>query len=642
MSVFSKDRRESWVGVGLSVSVTGIVLGVFWLGAFEWLELHAYDLRMQWRGSETIDAPVKLVLNDESTSNQLGIAPSRISRKVYGQAIKNLHRAGAAVIIMDVLFADSQSDVEDAFLETSLRQAGNVILARYIGSTGHRAPLKRFEQVALGQGLVNVTPDPDGVLRSVPLLGGQYDAGRLSPILTLGVEAVRQFEATAGTDALEFLSQDHVKVGSLTVPLVRGQVLVNFAGPSGTVSSLSLSQVAEGQFPYEQFKDQIVLVGSNAASLHDFYPIPFSQKEHQTVRGIQNTSQAAQMAGVEIHAHVIRTLLEGKGIERSSQQLVLILILLLGSLCCLAVILLPRGEIGVIVATCVLLLSVLSTALFLFMYHTYWLDIVPLLAVLNGHFALATAYQRYLVIRQKDHLRLMFSHFLPQKVIEGLWHQRALFFDGPRLLPRPLFLTVLQVRIRNMAEIIHCLDTETLLSWWSHYRGELTRELRSYDGLVSAWDDEGIRVYFGAPLPSDSPEAVTKDIQQAVSCAFNVLHTSKGLNEQWGEKGVPPLNVCAILYTGSGIGASIHDQAGAEYRVMGEAVEMSNRLEQWAWEGIDQENDGLVLAGESTVRKLDDTWNVTCRGDIKDWTENGRVQVYEIQKSISLPAHTES
>ena len=186
MSVFFKDRRELWVGIGLSAGLTGIILGVFWVGGFEWLEQHSYDLRMQWRGTEAIDVPVVLVLNDESTSEQLGVAPSRVSRMVYGQAIQHLHRAGAELIVMDVLFADAQSESEDASLENAIREAGNVILARYIGSDGHRVSLQRFTQVARGQGLINVSPDSDGVLRGVPLLGGHYDEGADDPVFDLG------------------------------------------------------------------------------------------------------------------------------------------------------------------------------------------------------------------------------------------------------------------------------------------------------------------------------------------------------------------------------------------------------------------------------------------------------------------------
>ena len=642
MSVFFKDRRELWVGIGLSASLTGIILGMFWVGGFEWLEQHSYDLRMQWRGTEIIDVPVVLVLNDESTSEELGVAPSRVSRMVYGQAIQNLHRDGAELIVMDVLFADSQSELEDASLEKAIRLAGNVILARYIGSDGHRVSLKRFTQVARGQGLINVSPDSDGVLRGVPFLGGHYDEGQMTPILTLGAEAARQFTASEGGASLEFLSRDKAQIGSLAVPLVHNQVLVNFAGPSGTVPSFPLWKVAQGKFPKDQFHGHIVLVGSNVASLHDFYHIPLPNKKIQTVGGATDSIHTAQMAGVEIHANVVRTLLGGKGIGRSRAGVVLGLIGLLGTLCCITVILAPRGELGVIVAIIMLLSMVIGATLLLFFYENYWLDVVPLLAVLNGHFAMATAYQRYLVVRQKDQLRLMFSHFLSPTVVANLWRQRASFFIENRIVPRQLEPTILMVKIRNMSEVIHSLEYEELLSWWSHYRRDLTRVLRQYGGLVSAWEDEAVRVYFGAPLPSSSLEAVTHDAQQAVNCAFQILQTANVLNEQWKKNGVPALELLAILYTAPAIGGSIHDSEGGEYRVMGEVTQMTNRLDQWARECDSLPKGGLVIAGESTVGYVGASWHTKNIGDIKEWTGNGTVRIYQIQEPVSPSTYTTS
>jgi adenylate cyclase len=473
-------------------------------------------------------------------------------------------------------------------------------------------------------------------------LGGQYDEGRLAPVLTLGAEAARHAYAPDGTASLEFLSREKAVIGSLVIPLVHNQVLVNFAGPSGTVPSRSLWQVAEGKFSDELFDGKIVLVGSSVASLHDFYHIPLPNKEIQVVGGAQASIHAAQMPGVEIHAHVVRTLLEGKGIQRTSAALVFGLIGLLGTLCCVTVILSPRGEWGVVVATILLLGVVVSAVMFLFFYQNYWVDAVPLLAVLNGHFAMATAYQRYLVVRQKDQLHLMFSHFLSPTIVDSLWRQRASIFDGHRIVPRPLVLTILLVRIRNMAAIIHSLESETLLLWWSRYRRDLTRVLRPYGGLVSAWDDEGVRVFFGAPLPSKSSEAIRHDAQQAVNCAFRVLHATRDHHERWKEMDVPALEILAILYTGSGIGGSIHDSDSPEYRVMGEVTQMTNRLDHWARGCISLQKVSMVLAGEPTVGYLGASWHTEKIGDINEWMGNGTVPIYHIPEAVSPPMHTRS
>jgi CHASE2 domain-containing sensor protein len=81
----------------------------------------------------------------------------------------------------------------------------------------------------------------------------------------------------------------------------------------------------------------------------------------------------------------------------------------MGFICCLLITLMPKGELGVIVGVVGLLGSVIGLSIFLFNHQNFWLDVVPLLAVINGHFALATAYQRYLVVQQRNRLQDMLS-----------------------------------------------------------------------------------------------------------------------------------------------------------------------------------------------------------------------------------------
>ena len=127
-----------------------------------------------------------------------------------------------------------------------------------------------------------------------------------------------------------------------------------------------------------------------------------------------------------------------------------------------------------------------------------------------------------------------------------------------------------------------------------------------------------------------------------MNCAFQILQTANVLNEQWKKNGVPGLELLVLLYTGSGIGGSIHDSESAEYRVMGEVTQMTNRLDQWARECDSLPKGGLVIAGESTVGYVGASWHTKNIGDIKEWTGNGTVQVYQIQEPLSPPTYTKS
>ncbi len=409
MKAFGKSEREIWVGIGLSVGITLTMMGIYGLGGFQWLELHTYDMRMNLRGTQSVKSPILLVLNDEQTLTHLGIAPSRITRTHYAHAIHHLRQAKARLIVLDVIFADRGDPDENHLLANAIAQAGNVVLARYIGPEQTMVPLPVFQQAAIGEGLINIMPDSDGILRSMPLLGVGYQQDQLRTFFTLGAEAGRLYLDPDGTLPLNVDTPGLARLGTIAIPVEHNTTLINFTGPSGTFSSLPFWQIVKGEFSPDQVNSKIVLIGSSAATMQDFHLTPLAQKETTTLKAQSATVSGTRMPGVEVHANLLNMFLTQQFITHSSPSLVYLVMGTVGLLCSLLVTLIPKGELGVILGVIGLLGSLIGLSIFLFIRHNYWLDTVPLIAIINGHFALATAYQRYLVVRQKNHLRAMLS-----------------------------------------------------------------------------------------------------------------------------------------------------------------------------------------------------------------------------------------
>ncbi len=85
------------------------------------------------------------------------------------------------------------------------------------------------------------------------------------------------------------------------------QILLNFRGPARTFNTVSFTQVLENQLPPDLFTNKIVLIGSGAISLKDYFYTPYSKG---------SSSSPILTYGVEIHAHlasqIISTVLEGR------------------------------------------------------------------------------------------------------------------------------------------------------------------------------------------------------------------------------------------------------------------------------------------------------------------------------------------
>src|SRR5881409_704738 len=97
--------REQRTGVAIGIGITLLLMGLYPLGVFEWLELRSYDLRYALLPSHPLDTPIRLVRIDEESETSLGVRAPDVPRAMYADAVKQLVRAGAALIAFDIIFS---------------------------------------------------------------------------------------------------------------------------------------------------------------------------------------------------------------------------------------------------------------------------------------------------------------------------------------------------------------------------------------------------------------------------------------------------------------------------------------------------------------------------------------------------------
>ena len=147
-------------------------------------------------------------------------------------------------------------------------------------------------KAANSSGFFNVAPDPDGVVRRVPLV--IRHKGILYPSLALAV----YLRARGGDAVLETGPEgaEAIRLNGRILPLDRGgNLLVNYRGRRGAFRHVSAAAILDGTADPAALKGKIVFLGTTAAGLHEIRTSPL---------------EAAQ-PGVEIHATVLDNLLAG-------------------------------------------------------------------------------------------------------------------------------------------------------------------------------------------------------------------------------------------------------------------------------------------------------------------------------------------
>jgi adenylate cyclase len=188
-------------------------------------------------------------------------------------------------------------------------------LSAFFDAPGVVCNLPLLARSAGSSGFFNVTPDPDGVVRRVPM--AIRHGGQLYPSLALAVylrarSADPVFEV--GPEGVESM-----RLEGRTIPLDRrGNLLVNYRGSRGTFPHVSAADILDGTAGPDAIRGKIVLFGTTATGLHELRTTPL---------------ESAQ-PGVEIHATVIDDLLAGDAIARPrwSRGLQILLVLVPGLL----------------------------------------------------------------------------------------------------------------------------------------------------------------------------------------------------------------------------------------------------------------------------------------------------------------------
>ena len=294
-----KSSPKTLAVVIASVLVTAAGIGSYAAEAWPGVEKETLDLRFRLRGASR-PSDVVVVAIDEKTFSELGLQWP-FPRSLHGDVIRRLHADGARTIAYDIQFTEPSVPQQDLALYNAIAAAGHVVLATTeVDAEGHtdvlggEANLARAHAVAAAS---NLPADPGGVIR-------RYHYTQLG---------LKSFAVAVAQVAGHPISPSRFGAGGAEI---------DFAGPPGSIRTVSFSDVLRGRIPASTFAGKIVVVGVSAPTLQDV---------HQT-----STTTTNPMAGPEIQANAIWTALHGNPLQPSPAWLDLLAIVLLAVLAPLA------------------------------------------------------------------------------------------------------------------------------------------------------------------------------------------------------------------------------------------------------------------------------------------------------------------
>ncbi|HYH28656.1 MAG TPA: adenylate/guanylate cyclase domain-containing protein, partial [Actinomycetota bacterium] len=447
--------------------------------------------------------------------------------------------------------------------------AGNVVVAttlsfppeppggRVLTATTVEPTLPSISRGAAASAHVNVLPDPDGVVRTVPAVAETAD-GELIPSLSLSLALLERGEeggpVTFRTEA--------VQVGPLAVPTGRASLMnVNFSDvedpdrePGSRPHVYSAIDVLEGNTPPGEFRDRIVLVGATAIGLGDIVDTPLDRAEGEP--------------GVYIHASALNTILQSAYLEPAGIAVTLTSVFLVALLVALSVAFLWAW------------LAPLVSAAILALYYLFAFSrfdrgsvmnlVWPGLAALLAYLA-ALAFRYLTEVRERRRVTQTFSRYVAGDIVDEVLASPEVAMATLRGASRPL--SVLFADLRGFTSASEGAAPEDVVAALNVYLDAMTRAVSAERGTIDKFMGDCVMAFWGAP------RAEPEHAENAVRSAMRMLDEIDRAVEQNPDAAHLRVAGCGVgISTGPAVVGNIGSHERLDYTVIGDTVNTASRI----------------------------------------------------------------
>jgi len=348
---------------------------------------------------------------------------------------------------------------------------------------------------------------------------------------------------------------------------------------------------------YDNFHNQVVLIGGTAGSLFDFISSPYSNA----------------YPGVEIHATAIANMLSGNYLTRLGPLLSLLIFIGLTLLVCFLVSYLRWWLAAPIVI--VLLVGYVLVAFWLFNTQNLWLELVrPGVGMVAGLLAVV-GYHYVFEQRSKRKIKNTFQHYVSPAVVDEMINNPELMKLGGDKRE----LTVIFTDVKGFTSISEMMEPAALVKLMNDYLTPMADIIFEQNGTVDKFIGDAVMGLFGAPVP------LKHHADAACHAALTMISRLKELNVVWAEMGRPELAMRIGVNSGPMIVGNMGSLSRFDYTVMGDNVNLGARLEP-----LNKVFDTSIIISEFTKKRLVDSFILRNLGSFRVKGKNEPVVCYEL------------
>ncbi len=450
-------------------------------------------------------------------------------------------------------------DSEGHILDIPMEQAQQLPRAERIGNT-HLDLLSAARRA----GSANFPQDEDGIIRRAPTAiffeGPQHVYPSLVMAAAMDILDIPDDGFSYDFDNLILTLTNRAGEIVRELPIDRqGRIFVNYYGFFKTFYYLPYLYCFDPEMlPPEYWQDRVAIVGSSLPGLMD----------------LRNTPVQETFAGVEIHANVMHSILNGEFIRLVNKQanfwVIIIACLLIGVLVSLII---SRPILSMIIP----LIAV--TAWIIFAYSRFLADLAmweivrPVLAV--GTTYLSVFLYNFLVSeKDKRFLKATFGTYISPELIDQMYESK----QEPKLGGEEGYHSAFFSDIQSFSSFSEVLTPERMVSLMNEYLTEMTEILLKNQGTLDKYIGDAIVSFFGAPMPVDNHEYLVCKTALEMADRLDELRLKWQSEPDWPEV-VHNMQHRVGLNSGKMVTGNMGSTMRMNYTMMGDTVNLAARLE---------------------------------------------------------------
>ena len=529
-------------------------------------------------------APVAIIAIDPEALRQYG-RPDEWPAEQYEALFQQAYEAGARVVALNFPLSPVVETTRTVTLPNGLiiwpatgvgtpsLQAGSVsfpyLLRPGVGARTNSSPT--LTNLLIGH--INLIPDPDGVLRRVPLW--IQSGNEAVPALAWRAVALYLQAAIPPPMASPFRW-----AGFTLTPDTAGRVQIRYPARPGSIPTYPLRAFLEGDLPPEALAGRILFVGVTAGEGAEIYRTP-----------------VGEMTGVEVQAQVATALFSGNVIAPVPFSLIALLTVAVSALSGWAIARIrPLFLLGAVLLT---ILSGVLAIVLAAINQGQWMDpFFPLAGI--GITSLAVSLWRSHDERRR---RARLTHLLQGRASPRLIARLVETPDGEQLLNTDVrFVVALFADVRGFVRLTEGQDPRMVRKAASLHLSLFTDAVVDAGGIVTKYVGDMVAAIFNAPLPMDRP------VDQALQAAQDGL---RRLRKLWQDK--PDLMRMPMgvgIHAGAAVVGLLGSPQHPEYDAIGDTVNIAARLSTYA-------PAGEIYVTEAVVASAGKKWTFDPLGVIQ-------------------------